>query len=58
MLQPTILVINTGGTLGMKKDESGRLAPVPGYFTSQMLLMDNVVKNDELPSFDIIEYGE
>lgn len=42
----------------MQKDESGRLAPMPGYFTSQMLLMDDVVKNNELPYFDIIEYGE
>lgn len=42
----------------MLKDDSGRLAPVPGYLTSQMLLMDDVAKSNELPFFDIIEYGE
>lgn len=58
-MQPTVLVINTGGTLGMRKDESGGLAPVPGYFTSQMLHMEeDLVHADEMPFFDIVEYGE
>lgn len=56
-MQPTVLVINTGGTLGMKKDEMGRLAPVPGYFTSQMLIIGEETNSDEMPGFDIIEYG-
>lgn len=55
--QPTVLVINTGGTLGMRKDSSGGLAPVPGYFTSQMLQMEDLVTADEMPLFDIVEYG-
>ncbi len=55
--QPTVLVINTGGTLGMRKDSSGGLAPVPGYFTSQMLQMEDVMTADEMPFFDIVEYG-
>eukprot|EP00953_Heterococcus_sp_UTEX-ZZ885_P014796 8355-Heterococcus_DN1.PRE.3 len=28
--RPAILIIYTGGTLGMKKDEEGSLTPVPG----------------------------
>lgn len=42
----------------MRKDEEGRLAPVPGYFTSQMLLMEEVCDSSEMPGFDIVEYGE
>lgn len=41
----------------MRKDSSGGLAPVPGYFTSQMLQMENLVTADEMPFFDIVEYG-
>lgn len=41
----------------MRKDEKGGLAPVPGYFTSQMLLMDDLAASDEMPGFDIVEYG-
>lgn len=41
----------------MKKDSSGGLAPVPGYFTSQMLQMKDLVTADEMPFFDIVEYG-
>ena len=41
----------------MKKDSSGGLAPVPGYFTSQMLQMGDLVPANEMPFFDIVEYG-
>lgn len=41
----------------MRNDEKGGLAPVPGYFTSQMLLMDDLAASDEMPGFDIVEYG-
>eukprot|EP00903_Cladosiphon_okamuranus_P020856 g19154.t2 len=54
--KPTVLVINTGGTLGMRKDSSGGLAPVPGYFTSQMLQMEDLATADDMPFFDIVEY--
>ncbi|CAM9908269.1 unnamed protein product, partial [Ectocarpus fasciculatus] len=55
----TVLVINTGGTLGMRKeDKSGGLAPVPGYFTSQMLTMEELVSADDMPFFDIVEYAD
>ena len=42
----------------MRKDETGGgLAPVPCYFTSQMLLMEDLASSDEMPDFDIVEYG-
>ena len=42
----------------MQKDETGGgLAPVPGYFTSQMLLMEDLSSSEEMPDFDIVEYG-
>ena len=31
-----ILIVFTGGTLGMEPDETGALAPVPGFLTKQM----------------------
>lgn len=42
----------------MHKDEMGALAPVPGYLTSQMLQMEELVISEEMPAFDIVEYGE
>lgn len=42
----------------MRKNETGALAPVPGYFTSQMLQMEDLVISEEMPAFDIVEYGE
>lgn len=42
----------------MRKNETGALAPVPGYFTSQMLQMEELVISEEMPAFDIVEYGE
>ena len=35
--KPDILIIYTGGTLGMKKDEAGSLRPVRGYLNSQLV---------------------
>jgi L-asparaginase/Glu-tRNA(Gln) amidotransferase subunit D len=35
--KPDILIIYTGGTLGMKKDDSGSLRPVRGYLNSQLV---------------------
>lgn len=42
----------------MRKNEEGRLAPAPGYFTSQMLRMHDLCNSDDMPGFDIVEYGE
>ncbi|CAB1108917.1 unnamed protein product [Ectocarpus sp. CCAP 1310/34] len=39
-----------------KENKSGGLAPVPGYFTSQMLTMEELVSADDMPFFDIVEY--
>ncbi|CAM9894662.1 unnamed protein product [Ectocarpus sp. 8 AP-2014] len=41
-----------------KEDKSGGLAPVPGYFTSQMLTMEELVSADDMPFFDIVEYAD
>ena len=30
---------------------------MPGYFTSQMLQMEDLVTAEEMPFFDIVEYG-
>ncbi|CAM9825658.1 unnamed protein product [Ascophyllum nodosum] len=54
--RPKVLLINTGGTLGMRKDETGGLAPVPGYFTSQMLQMGALANPEDMPAFDILEH--
>ncbi|CAM9432196.1 unnamed protein product, partial [Chrysoparadoxa australica] len=51
----SVLIIYTGGTIGMKKDTGGALAPVPGYFTEQIFAMSDLSK-PEMPMFDCIEY--
>jgi L-asparaginase/Glu-tRNA(Gln) amidotransferase subunit D len=44
--KPDILIIYTGGTLGMRKDDSGSLRPVRGYLNSQL------VRSRPLPQFN------
>lgn len=50
-------MINTGGTLGMRKDEAGELAPVAGFFFEQMKLLAEREGAEALPHYDILEYG-
>jgi L-asparaginase/Glu-tRNA(Gln) amidotransferase subunit D len=45
-----LLIIYTGGTMGMKPDANGALAPVPGYLTEQIALLVDSHKSDPLPT--------
>lgn len=50
-----ILILYTGGTMGMKPMLGGSLAPAKGYLTEQIKgLPEN--SRDEMPDFDIVEY--
>jgi L-asparaginase len=49
-----IYVAYTGGTIGMKRTESG-YAPEPGYLTAQIATMPEF-QNPALPAFDLHEY--
>ena len=49
-----ICVINTGGTLSMRRSESG-YRPWPGYLANQMANMDELSQSP-MPEFDIIEH--
>jgi len=50
-----VLLLYLGGTIGMKPNENGSLAPVPGYFTKVVNSMEELkIKN--MPNFDIIEF--
>lgn len=52
-----IVIIFTGGTLGMEPDpETGSLRPVPGFLTKQMAAMSEV-REPQMPLYDIIEYS-
>lgn len=50
----TVLVLYTGGTLGMKPNEEGALEPVPGYLESRMRSMSELDSQDA-PALDIRE---
>lgn len=50
-----VLIIYTGGTMGMKPDEDGSLAPVPGYLVQVLKEMPEMHR-PEMPSYTIIEY--
>ena len=53
--QKSVLIIYTGGTLGMKPNAEGSLAPVPGYLVEVLNNMPEM-HQPEMPSYDIIEY--
>lgn len=42
----------------MKRNVSGSLAPVAGYLTEQLVRMRDLAAPEDMPSFDIIEYGK
>eukprot|EP00033_Pygsuia_biforma_P004027 GCRY01004410.1.p1 GENE.GCRY01004410.1~~GCRY01004410.1.p1 ORF type:complete len:454 (+),score=88.64 GCRY01004410.1:203-1564(+) len=50
-----ILIIYTGGTLGMKKQADGSYAPYKGFLNQQLLALDKTAE-DQLPSWDLIEF--
>ena len=49
-----ILVIYTGGTMGMIKNSDGALQPSPGYLTQQLLQMEEL-KSPIMPNVDVVE---
>ena len=55
MEQKSVLIVYTGGTMGMKPDENGSLAPVPGYLVQVLNEMPEMHR-PEMPKYDIIEY--
>ncbi|KAF4738514.1 hypothetical protein FOZ62_008831 [Perkinsus olseni] len=50
-----VLVIYTGGTIGMKPYANGTLHPVPGYLTEQLNNLPEL-QAPGMPDFDVIEY--
>ena len=52
-----VLVIYTGGTMGMRRDESrgGTLVPVAGYLSSQIAAMQELHES-HMPQYTLIEY--
>jgi L-asparaginase len=54
--QKRVLIIYTGGTMGMKPSEDGSLAPVPGYLTEEVRKTPELFR-PEMPYFDIKEYS-
>ncbi|MEC8392020.1 MAG: hypothetical protein VXZ58_03960, partial [Actinomycetota bacterium] len=54
--QKRVLILYTGGTMGMQvSEESGALAPVSGYLTSEVKKTPELFKSG-MPYFDIKEY--
>ena len=51
----SVLIIYTGGTMGMKRDDvGGSLKPEPGYLTQQIKDLPEM-NNSEMPDYNIIE---
>jgi len=55
--KPHVLVIYTGGTIGMKPDLNGSLAPSPGFFTEYLKNMEELqVGSNSMPKVSIMEF--
>lgn len=54
--RPKVLIIYTGGTMGMRPLPDGSLAPVAGYLTEKIKEMPEL-SLDSMPAFDIIEFN-
>lgn len=52
----TVLILYTGGTMGMIPEPDGSLSPKEGYLTEQILLMPEL-KRAEMPSCTVKEYA-
>ncbi len=50
-----VLVLYTGGTMGMKKGRDGALAPVRGYLPQELERCPELHR-DEMPSYTVKEY--
>ena len=51
-----VLVLYTGGTMGMKREDNGALVCTAGYLTNR--LKNEILDQDGMPKCDIIEYDE
>ena len=56
MEKTKILLIYTGGTMGMRHGPDGALAPERGYLTEQIKLLPELGRA-EMPNFQIKEYN-
>jgi L-asparaginase len=52
-----VLVLYTGGTMGMKPDAKGSLAPCSGYLTERINELPEIGR-DDMPHFVVKEYDE
>lgn len=52
-----VLILYTGGTMGMKPDATGSLAPCKGYLTERIDELPEKGK-DDMPNFEVKEYDE
>lgn len=50
-----VLIIYTGGTMGMRPGVDGSLSPSPGYLTEKIKEMPEMSQQD-MPDYEIIEY--
>jgi len=53
-VQRSVLLINTGGTIGMRANKEGALAPCAGYLAERLLAMPEFLR-PEMPASDLIE---
>ncbi len=53
-MKKSVLIVNTGGTLGMKPTRQG-LLPQPGYLAEKMRQIEEL-SEPTMPAFDILEY--
>jgi len=52
--QRSVLIINTGGTIGMQRDAGGALAPAPGYLLERLRDMREF-QRPEMPATALVE---
>ena len=51
-----VLVLLTGGTMGMKPNARGSLEPKAGYLAEQMRLMPEL-RERRMPAYEVVEYA-
>lgn len=55
-IRKKVLIIYTGGTLGMTHNSAGALEPKPGFLTRYIEELPEF-RHDEMPQYTIIEYS-
>ena len=50
----SVLIINTGGTIGMMRDLEGSLSPMPGFFAERLLALREFMR-PEMPATSLVE---